>query len=155
MGYVDNNLMQGEQVIYRAQIHWLIFLPAISWLLIGATVLVVGRHDAYLPFVGALALLVAFYQCLKALIQRGSTELAVTSKRVILKLGLIKRDTHELNHSKVESFQVEQGILGRLFDFGNLTIHGTGGGRTPILHIESPLEFRRKAMEAIDASQRP
>ena len=154
MSYVDKNLMQGEQVVYRARIHWLIFLPAIFWLLIGVAVLIAGRHDAYLPFVGALALLVALFHCLKALIRRASTELAVTSKRVILKLGLIKRDTHELNHSKVESFQVEQGILGRIFDFGNLIIHGTGGGRTPILHIESPLEFRRKAMEAIDASQR-
>jgi len=154
MSYVDNNLMQDEQVVYRARIHWLIFLPGLFWLLAAAALAVGGLYIVYLPIAAAVALAVALYHLLLAWIMRLSTELAVTSKRVILKQGLIKRDTHELNHSKVESFQVEQGILGRIFDFGNLTIHGTGGGRTPIRHIEAPLEFRRRAMEAIDASQR-
>jgi uncharacterized membrane protein YdbT with pleckstrin-like domain len=72
---------------------------------------------------------------------------------VIAKFGFIKRTTIELNHSKVESFHVEQGVFGRIFGFGTLHINGTGGGITPVPGIADPLGFRRKAMEAIDASQ--
>jgi len=56
-------------------------------------------------------------------------------------------------YSKVESINVEQGIFGRIFDFGTLVINGTGGGKTPIPSIDSPLEFRKNAMQAIDAMQ--
>lgn len=59
----------------------------------------------------------------------------------------------EMNHSKVESFHVEQSLLGRILRFGTLSIKGTGGGITPIAGIGDPLGFRRKAMEAIDAFQ--
>ncbi len=90
---------------------------------------------------------------MKAFIQRMTTELAVTSKRVITKVGLIRRSTMELNHSKVESFHVDQSILGRIFGFGTLVVNGTGGGKTPVPNIDSPLEFRREAMQTIDGSQ--
>jgi uncharacterized membrane protein YdbT with pleckstrin-like domain len=153
MSYVDKNLMDGEQIIYRTQIHWLIFLPAAAWLVLGLVLAGAGHRDQLWLGIGALGVLLALYYFFRAFIQRLSTELAVTSKRVILKTGLIRRDTLELNHSKVESFHVEQGILGRLFDFGTLIINGTGGGKTPIRNIEAPLEFRKKAMTAIDASQ--
>lgn len=90
---------------------------------------------------------------IKAWVQKFTTELAVTSKRVVAKTGLIRRNTIELNHSKVESFNVDQSILGRIFGFGTIIINGTGGGKTPIPNIDSPLEFRREAMQAIDTSQ--
>ena len=68
-------------------------------------------------------------------------------------MGFIRRNTIELNHSKVESINVHQGIFGRIFDFGTLVINGTGGGKTPIPSIDSPLDFRKNAMQAIDARQ--
>jgi uncharacterized membrane protein YdbT with pleckstrin-like domain len=102
---------------------------------------------------GTIAVLLAIFSLIQALITRASTELAITSKRVIAKMGLIKRNTVERNHSKVESFNVDESILGRILGFGTLIINGTGRGMTPIPSIESPLEFRRNAMEAIDASQ--
>lgn len=77
----------------------------------------------------------------------------VTSKRVITKLGLIRRNTIELNHKKVESFHVHQSIIGRIFDYGTIIIIGAGGGKTSIPDIDSPLEFRRQAMAVIDKSQ--
>jgi len=104
---------------------------------------------------GGLVLLIpALWYAAAALIKRISTELAVTSKRVIAKFGFIRRNTVELNHSKVESFHVEQGVLGRILGFGTLHINGTGGGITPIPNISDPLGFRRRAMEAIDDSQK-
>ena len=81
-------------------------------------------------------------------------ELAVTDRRVIAKWGLIRRQTIELLHSKVESLRVEQSILGRILNFGSIAVHGTGGATTPIPSIARPLEFRRQALIAIEQSEK-
>jgi uncharacterized membrane protein YdbT with pleckstrin-like domain len=145
MGYVDENLMPGEKVVCKAKIHWLIFGRGVVLFLVGVLLLIM--------YGDLLILLLGVVFLIYAVIKRSSTELAVTSKRVIVKTGLFSRKTMELNHTKVESFYVEQGIFGRIFGFGTVTVNGTGGGSVPVTFIDSPLEFRRKAMETIDASQ--
>ncbi|MDR3300614.1 MAG: PH domain-containing protein [Candidatus Accumulibacter sp.] len=148
MGYVDSNLMSGEQVVCKANIHWFVFVPGVVLFVVG--ILLFGVVDGTF---GAIVIFLAILFLLKAFIFRISTELAVTSKRVIAKWGLIKRNTIELNHSKVESFAIEQSILGRLFGFVTLSVNGTGGRSAPIPSIDAPLVFRRNAMETIDSSQ--
>ena len=102
--------------------------------------------------IGISFILVALILIIRAFITRRTTELGITTKRVIAKIGLIRRNTIELNHSKVESFNVDQSILGRILDFGTIIIQGTGGGKTPIKGIDSPLKFRQEAMAIIDKS---
>lgn len=113
----------------------------------------VDREGGTGPVFGMFAILFGIPMLIKAWIEKSTTELAVTSKRVIAKVGLIRRNTIELNHSKVESFHIDQGIFGRILGFGTLVINGTGGGKTPIPNIDAPLLFRREAMQAIDQSQ--
>ncbi len=153
MGYVDNNLLPGETIVHRAKVHWFVFVPSIIIFIGGILLLIILPKQRFWPILGLLAILFALLSFFKAVITRVSTELAVTSKRVIAKAGLIRRDTVELNHKKVESFNVYQSILGRIFGFGTLVINGTGGGKTPISNVDSPLVFRRKAMQTIDTSQ--
>lgn len=88
-----------------------------------------------------------------AYIKYKTTELAITSKRVIAKFGFISRRTVEINISKVESVQVDQGILGRLFDHGTLLISGAGTPQAPIPGISAPMAFRRAFIEAQDQSK--
>lgn len=145
--YVENNLMTGEEILYTGRIHWFVYVP-------GAVLLFLACFTAV--FEGAISLLMAMLGIIlliNALIRRKTTELAVTNRRVICKLGLIRRSTMELNLSRVESCNVDQSILGRIFDYGTVSVNGTGGGQTPIRTVDSPLEFRKKAMEAIDSSQ--
>jgi len=131
--YIDSNLIRDETVLYRGHIS--------LWSQLGRIVLGV----LLLPLFGlGLILLLA------VLIRYKTTELAVTNKRVITKTGLITRHTLELNLSKAESIQVEQGLMGRLFDYGSLQINGTGTSHTPLIGIRAPLEFRRQFMEAQD-----
>ena len=70
--------------------------------------------------------------------------------RIIANHGLIRRKTTELNHSKVESFAVDQSILCRILVYRTVTIQGIGGGKTPINGIDDPLTFRKEAMQVID-----
>ncbi len=152
MGYVDDNLMSGEHVVYQAEIHWIIFMPGVVLLFIGLFLFSRGP-EGNLLVLSLIATILAVLSLVRAYITSASTELAVTSKRVIAKFGFIRRNTIELNHSKVESFHVDQGIFGRIFGYGRLVINGTGGGKTPIPNVDSPLVFRRNAMEEIDESQ--
>src|SRR5262249_7349964 len=132
---------------------WFVFVPPIIFGVIGELMIAFSESGAPIRLPAEFLLLCAICLLVSALISRESTELAVTSKRLIAKFGLIRRTTVELNHSQVESFNVSEGILGRIFGFGTLIVHGTGGGKTPIANVEAPLEFRRKAMGVIDASQ--
>src|SRR3546814_2855246 len=91
-----------------------------------------------------------------AWIRRFSTELAVTDRRVVAKFGFIARRTYEISLRRVEGAHVEQGLLGRLFDFGTIMVKGTGGGVSPIPGVADPMAFRlavAEAVEQIDSNQ--
>ena len=157
MGYVDKNLLSDEDIIHLGKLHWVIYVwPIITFLIfllfsaIAITLPEESDDKIFFVITTIMFFIVSISSLLSAWIKRFSTELAITSKRVIAKFGFIRRNTIELNHSKVESFSVNQGILGRLLGYGTLTINGTGGVHTPIPGVANPLEFRKQAIQAID-----
>ena len=90
----------------------------------------------------AIAGVAALHLTATAWFHRWTTETDVTNLRVVHKTGFIKRQTFEMSLDKVESVDVNQSILGRLMDYGDLTIQGVGEGTRTITTITSPLEFR-------------
>ncbi|MBW7896544.1 MAG: PH domain-containing protein [Opitutaceae bacterium] len=98
-----------------------------------------------------LLLLYGTFSLIRAFIVKRTTELALTTKRVVAKAGFIRRDTVDLNHTRVESYSVSQSVLGRLLDYGTVIVRGTGGATTPIRGVSAPLEFRRQAAALTDA----
>ncbi len=147
MGYVEKNLMTDEEVVYRAKIHWMIYLLGLFFIVLGIILIAIAPEVAW---IGTLFIVGGLIDLVKAFIFKISTELVVTTKRVIAKFGFIKRTTMELNHSKVESLAVDQGIIQRILNVGTIVVQGTGGGKTPIPNIDEPLVFRTNAMEMID-----
>jgi uncharacterized membrane protein YdbT with pleckstrin-like domain len=137
-GYVENNLLPDEQVVYQTQLHPIIYVwPA----LIVVAGIVLG---IFMGPMGGLAVLgVGLLALLGAWIRQWSSEFAVTSRRVIIKTGWISRRTIELNMSKVESVEVAQDIVARIFNYGTITVIGTGGTKEPFALINDPLGFRR------------
>lgn len=153
MSYVKKNLVSGEEIVHTAKAHWFIFLPSITLGAVGICLVAVPfiYPEGYpLILVGLLVFLLSFTSFIKAILYRIFTELAVTSKRCIVKKGIIRRDTYEINLLKVESFHVDQSLVERLFNCGTIVLHGTGSGQEVIPRISSPLEFRKKAMAAMD-----
>ena len=86
--------------------------------------------------------LAALYWTVTAWFHRWTTETDVTNLRVVHKTGFIKRRTFEMSLDKVESVDVNQSILGRILNYGDVTILGVGEGRETIRTIASPLAFR-------------
>ena len=78
------------------------------------------------------------------LLVRASTEIAVTTERVVYKSGVIARYVGEMNIERIEGVNVFQSILGRLFNFGSVVIHGMGVGQIilPAVMVD-PVKFRR------------
>jgi uncharacterized membrane protein YdbT with pleckstrin-like domain len=146
--YIDEILQPGEKVLYSTNAHWIFFLPAIA----GWIVAIVFVVLSYLVPAGAPALLclsmaaisavIALYKTVTAWFHRWTIETDVTNLRVIHKTGFITRQTFEMSLDKVESVDVNQSILGRILNYGNVTIRGVGEGVETIKTIASPLAFR-------------
>jgi uncharacterized membrane protein YdbT with pleckstrin-like domain len=83
--------------------------------------------------------------------KRSATEIAVTNRRVLVKVGLLTRRSIEIMLSKIESIRVEQSLVGRMLSFGTIVVRGTGGTPEPFAKIAHPLEFRRNVQEQIDS----
>lgn len=146
MRYTERSLTAGEKIIYRTGLHWIVLLlPSILGsfvVLIGTLFLIGGSASGGLLVMAFGALIIAL-----AVMVRNATEMAVTSKRVIVKTGILRKNTIELFLSKVESIRVDQGVSGRMFGYGNIVVRGTGGTAEPFRHIRSPLELRRHAQQ--------
>jgi uncharacterized membrane protein YdbT with pleckstrin-like domain len=97
-------------------------------------------------FLGTIVVLVALLAIPGAWINRRTTEIAVTTQRIIIKRGLFRRSTMEMNVGQIESVQVDQSIFGRLFGFGTVTLRGTGAGVEPIRAV-APLALRKAVGE--------
>jgi len=147
VGYVEKNLMPGEEVAYRATLHWIIyFVPALLGM-VGLILLlssIGNRNRAPVAGLGVLLLVLSGLIALSRWITARTSEFAVTNKRVIIKFGLVRRHTLELLLSKVESIGVDQGILGRIVGYGSIVVIGTGGTKEPFKNIAEPLEFRKQ-----------
>jgi len=146
--YIDEILQPCERVLYSTNEHWVYFLPAIAAWIGAIAFLVLWRlvtGDVLMlvcVVLAAVAGLAALYWTATAWFHRWTTETDVTNMRVVHKTGFIKRRTFEMSLDKVESVDVNQSILGRLMDYGDLTIQGVGEGTQTISTITSPLAFR-------------
>jgi uncharacterized membrane protein YdbT with pleckstrin-like domain len=145
--YIDDILQPGEKVLYSTNAHWIFYLPAIAAWTVALVLLVLSRMAADTPELICLALatiaaLAGLYWAAKAWFHRWTTETDVTNLRVVHKTGFIKRRTFEMSLDKVESVDVNQSILGRLLNYGNVTVRGVGEGAETIQTIAAPLDFR-------------
>ena len=131
--YVEAALVKDEQIVHVGHVSlWSM------WHLIALGIVLLPALGLGLIFIGM------------AYVRYKTTELAITTRRVIVKHGFIRRRTVEININKVESIQVDQEVLGRMFNFGTLVIAGAGDPQAPIAGISSPMEFRKAFIEAQD-----
>ncbi|ABF41095.1 conserved hypothetical membrane protein [Candidatus Koribacter versatilis Ellin345] len=163
MAYIDKNLVPGEQVVYKTRLHWIVIFWSLLfslglgiagiWLLAGTPGLAAASAatapSAYRIGGGALVV-VALVLFLIALIRRNSVEMAVTNRRVTVKVGLLSRRTQEMLLGRIESIGVDQTVAGRMLNYGTVTIRGTGGTADPFHNIYHPLEFRHYVQDQLE-----
>ena len=159
MSYVDKNLIPGESAFYRTGLHWIVLVWPMFWALsfgvLGLAFLVISVSVRVNPpgsaAIAGLALLgLGATAAVIGFLKRSATEMAVTNKRLVVKIGVLNRRTYEILLSKVESIHVEEGLLGRMLGYGSVVVRGTGGTPEPFYRIAHPLELRRQVHHQIE-----
>lgn len=118
--YVDSHLINSERVIYTAKIHWKVYFTKKAFVTLW----------------------------ISPLIDQWTSEFAITNKRIIIKTGLVSRQTLEMNLNKVEAVNVDQSIFGRVLGYGSIIIIGIGGTKERFYHISDPMQFRKIFQQA-------
>ena len=146
MSYIKHVLQPGETVRYQGSTHWMLYLPAILLAATGIIVLVItwGAPQPYGLLVAIACLVVGFVLAVRAWWIRWNTEIAVTDRRVIYVRGFFARKSIEVHMNQIESVDVDQTILGRLFNYGDVTIHGTGTTYEPLRAADRPIALRNE-----------
>ena len=166
MGYVEQTLTDGEEILGRSRDHWSMWLLSIALLLayvfflcqrediplyyeMGGGILsfditsmlywqiFVSNGQEFVTLVGGLVSLIRNF------IVQKTSEYVATTRRVVMKTGFIKRSSIELQYQKMEAVMLDQGIVARLWGSGDITISGTGGLRQKFTRLASPFEFRQ------------
>jgi uncharacterized membrane protein YdbT with pleckstrin-like domain len=152
MSYLDDHLLDGERIVYRARLHWTIFTVPIVVVLLGiALSIVLWMYEPAYWYLGLILAAVGLLLAIGPLINYTSSDFAVTNKRVLSKTGFIERESDETLLSKVEAVSVDQGVLGRVLGFGTVKITGSGGTEDSFPRIAQPLEFRRQIQNQVVA----
>ena len=151
MRYVNSVLQPGENLQARSTLHWLVYGRALIAFVAAVASLIASRQvpengAIFFLWIAAFFAVAAIILFVPAWLRRLGTEIAVTDRRIILKRGLIQRHTIEINMDKVESVDVDQSILGRIFDYGTVTVHGTGTGIEPLRNVSAPIALRNAVM---------
>jgi len=138
MGYIESNLLPDEEIVYKARLHSIIFWKPCTLIFLGVVFLIIQ------PIVAAIVIAIGVFAIIFPFIDYATSEFGVTNKRVIIKVGFLRRRTLELLLKHVEAISVDQSVTGRILGFGSITLTGTGGVKEVFHNISSPLEFRRQ-----------
>ena len=160
--YVKSVLLPSEKVLAIAKVHWTVFIPSGALTLLA----ILGTIYSLFPYLGVnsidsygdmsvLAMLnfticglpfwiFAILGIVRSILRFKTTEFALTNKRLIGKVGIVRRNSLELVLGKVESISVNQGILGRMLDYGTLVISGSGGTHQNFPNIAQPQKLKQK-----------
>jgi uncharacterized membrane protein YdbT with pleckstrin-like domain len=142
--FIEKNLVPGERLVYRTQPHWIVFSRA--FLLTMVAILYVGffpGDTSLIYFVMPVILLI----WVANFIDYTCSEYAVTDKRVLVKVGFFQVEIVDTQLQRIESIQVSQNLLGKILNYGTITVRGTGGDAYPFAWIQKPLVFRSQAQE--------
>lgn len=153
-GYVEKTLASDESIVYEAEFNWTFNIESWLWCVAaGLTLLfyfwlqfsvgIDGRQLLvgwwFAAAGGALALLFLAIHY----IYLYTTEIIITTFRLVFKQGWISRSTQEVSLNKIEEITLNQSVWGRLFGYGLLVIRGTGVGVIDLPNLDKPIEVRK------------
>jgi uncharacterized membrane protein YdbT with pleckstrin-like domain len=152
VSYIEENLIPGENVLYKCRLHWVVvFVWPIIWF-IAATAMFLGGGEWSLVG-GYMFISIALCKAVGSFVMYSTSEFGVTNHRVIAKVGFIRRRSLEVLLNKIEGIRVSQTVLGRILGYGSITISGTGGTHDLFPYISNPLKLRQKVQEQIIREQ--
>lgn len=146
MSYVSSTLQKGEKVLLQAKLHWIVYVWPCLLLIFGAWNWILYLS---LPDDSDLWAVALFFICWSVyeFLRRWCIEMAVTDKRVVLRKGIISIDSDEIKNLKVEGIEVEQSVMGRILNYGDVAFSGVGVAKLRFSDVSHPRDVKRRAEE--------
>ncbi len=147
MGYIEKNLMENEQVVYEANLHYIVYAVPFLVALLAVGFLFITDLDWMWRIILMVAVWLAAF--IWAVVINGGKQYVVTTRRLIFKRGIIRRSSFELLLRKCEGIQIEQSIMGRILGYGSVLVT-TGEATNRYDNIKKPLKFSTCINQQID-----
>ncbi len=164
--YIEDTKTEGEEIIGEGRFSWLCMALAMApfWIglilvyvalqLVAHSALLADKIPAQVLDYGFIAILVVgIFQYLMKALPWVYLEIVATTHRIVYSRGFFTRRTVEVAINRLQGVNLRQTFLGRIFNFGSLTIFGIGVDEIVLPPIANPVEFRRSVQEAVTASQ--
>lgn len=164
--YVERNLNNGEEIIFKAKKSIWALVPSILWFiicLIAAIILQsnvfskIDNSDIIVMFVWIFLVgLWGGIPLIKTFCNWFSIALCITNKRVIGKKGVLSIHTMDYMISKVDNICIEAGIIGNIFKYHTVIVRGGGEiedrhkNKNKFIGISNAREFKNILTEAIE-----
>lgn len=140
--FEKQNNNNSSDIIFFTRMHWIIFFwPVLS--LCVALAIVHNTDLAVLEKVGYGAAALALLWTGMTWMTYYFSSLTIKKNHVIIRTGVIVRQTIDIPLSKIEAIDIRQSILGSMLSYGLVCITGTGGTRRIINFLHHPLTCRR------------
>jgi uncharacterized membrane protein YdbT with pleckstrin-like domain len=148
MSYVSRTLGNNEKILYSTGYHWLYWLGTAVLLTPFVAVAVGGLPYAGLDYLYLALAAIPFFYGVRYFIKGIALEVAVTTDRFVKKTGFISIKTEEVSLDKIEEVNIDESIVGRIFGYGNVQVHGTGAGDISVRMVADPVGLRRQIQTA-------
>ena len=153
MSFIEKNLANNEKIVYKGSLHWWIYMRNVLLIVLGIIICSSAKSNGA-NAVGGILVFFALIGLLGAYMRSKSSEFVVTNRRIMLKTGVLKRKLVELQLNRAEGLGVDQGIVGRMLNFGSIVVT-SGGVKEVFSPIAQPYEFKKQVNNAIEESFTP
>lgn len=173
MLYVQQSLGPNEEIVHIGHFHRMHDVQAVMnivWGAIAALLLVIGSIFMYqklgkfspdisleegiiymhpgLKITAFVVFIMGVLGFARMVVDKETTEIAITNIRIIYKRGLLARHVGEISVDRIEGVVVLQSLTGRLFGYGRLAVRGMGVGEVVLPPIANPIDFRQAIQKA-------
>lgn len=140
-------LQQGENLLYVGKLHWIVFTNAMVWVFVSIYLFLRVPEWSFFAY---FALLFAGVSWIYALLNYTMTSFNVTNQRIIVKQGVLQQQYSQLLLSRVTNVEITRSLLGRLFGYGSVMVHGFGGSINGLDRMVNPEIFVNHLQPEID-----
>jgi uncharacterized membrane protein YdbT with pleckstrin-like domain len=125
MGYLEASLTGDEKVLGKFATHWIAWVAPVLF-----SLMVIG---------------------IPSLLRLIGLEQGLTSRRVLVKRGIISRKSEEIILSAVETVRIKQGVVGRLLGYGDVELTGRGVSGVVIKKTPNPIKVKNLVEQQISS----
>jgi uncharacterized membrane protein YdbT with pleckstrin-like domain len=152
------NLQKGEALIAVPKLHWIVLVRPLLWLVLSVALclivkLVVNSYslgvffsdtfNAVIDYLILVDIVLSFVCFLFQIPVYLSTEYYITNKRLLVKRGFLSTVLMDMPIERVESLVCTQKLLGRLLNYGTVSVSGIGGMFPRYHNVKKPYSVRR------------